>query len=374
MTRIIFLYYTLLAVFQNDINGQITAVKNDKLNNGIYFACPPCGIDCDTVHFQKPGICPVCGMKLFAAYHGNENTTGNHHDIALKNVAVLLYNGVEIIDFAGPWEVFGAAGMNVYAVAAEDSTVETSMGLKIKPDYTYLNAPTPDIILVPGGNVNPDDTLALNWLIQMNASSEHTMSVCTGAFYLAAGGLLNGITATTNYPAIEQLRQMAPETKVVDNVRYVNNGKIITSAGLSSGIDAAFHLVSLYIGNAETKRLANALEYNWNDSAYFVRSKLADKYVQDFLDMLIPYNYKMNKYFGNENEWVTEIDLLSNVPAEELLTLIEVQFSQVSGWTKSAGENSWSFIDKGENWHAVLSISANGNSNGTLELKITRNP
>ncbi len=291
--------------------------------------------------------------------------------IGVERVDVaLIYNGVEIIDFAGPWEVFGAAGMQVYSVAADDSIITTSMGLKISPDYTYKNAPVPDIILVPGGNVNIDDSLAMNWLTEMHTHTEHTMSVCTGAFYLAAGGILDGITATTNYPAIESLKQMVPETKVVDDVRYVDNGKVITSAGLSSGIDAAFHLVSLYIGKAETKRLANSLEYNWNDSTYFVRSKLADKYVQDFLDVLIPYNYKMNTYYGNENEWVTEIEFHSSIVTQELANLLEIQFSKVSGWRKSSNENVWTFKDNGKHWRATLNISEQSGPIHNLMLQV----
>lgn len=373
MKRIKLLCFLILLIVQYSANGQKPSEKKDKSKKAINFVCPPCGIDCDTIHFQKPGNCPVCEMRLYAAYQGNENSNGNHHEVASKNVAVLLYNGVEIIDFAGPWEVFGAAGMNVYSVTSEDSTILTSMGLKVKPDYTFQNAPIPDIILVPGGEVNPDDSLAMNWLVDMNSKVEHTMSVCTGAFYLAAGGILDGLTATTNYPAIEQLKQMAPKAQVIDNVRYVDNGKVITSAGLSSGIDAAFHLVSRYIGEAQTKLIANSLEYNWNDSAYFVRSKLADKYMQDFLAVLTPYDYKMTKYFGDENSWTTELELQTDLGAEELVQLIEVQFSQVSGWTKSSKENLWDFKDNGRNWTATLSLSNKTISELILTLNVTLN-
>ncbi len=113
MFRIIFLCFSLVIGFQNSTKAQIPNSTKTKQTKEIYFACPPCGIDCDTVHFQKPGLCPVCAMKLYAAYHGSENITGDHHDTTEKKVAVLIYNGVEIIDFAGPWEVFGAAGMQV---------------------------------------------------------------------------------------------------------------------------------------------------------------------------------------------------------------------------------------------------------------------
>lgn len=102
--------------------SSITIAQNTKppLNakKSITFLCPPCGLDCDTVHFEKPGYCPTCAMKLFASYVEFENRQGEHGDGCQKKVAVLLFPGVEIIDFSGPWEVFGAAGMDVYSVAA----------------------------------------------------------------------------------------------------------------------------------------------------------------------------------------------------------------------------------------------------------------
>ncbi len=99
-------------------------------------------------------------------------------------MAVVLFPGVEIIDFSGPWKIFGAAGMDVFSVAASDSIPPAGMGLKIKPDYSFANAPMPDIILVPGGNVDPSDTIVVNWIRKTSRQSAHTMSVCTGAFYL----------------------------------------------------------------------------------------------------------------------------------------------------------------------------------------------
>lgn len=325
----------------------------------IYFACTPCGLDCDSVHYDKPGICPACNMKVYAAIRGNKNLTGDHQDVCNKKVAVLLFDGVEIIDFAGPWEVFGSAGMKVYSVAAKDSVISTSMGLKLHPDYNYNNAPTPDILLIPGGNINIDDSTTLNWIRLTNKGTEHTMSVCTGAFYLAASGILDNLNATTNYPTINQLKQIAPKTTVLDSVRFVDNGKIITSAGLSSGIDAAFHLVSKYIGIGQTKKLANSLEYHWDDSIYFVRSKLADKYVQDILDVFTPFDYKMTAYRGDTKIWTTQIELFSKVNTIELEALINIQLTQSAGWQKSVDKNTWTMTDNGKLWIAYLTIIEN---------------
>lgn len=341
--------------------------------NPILFLCPPCGLDCDTVHFQKPGICPVCGMKLFASFARYENKLVEHGDICHKKVAVVVFPGVEIIDFSGPWEVFGAAGMEVFSISTSDTVIATSMGLKIKPDYTLANAPVPDIILVPGGSVDPSDTALVNWLIRTSRQSEHTMSVCTGAFYLAAGGLLDGLKATTNYPAIPILRQLAPKTTVVDRVRFVDNGRIITSAGLSSGIDAAFHLVSLNIGKAQATKLANELEYGWSDTDPFVRSKLADKHVQDFLNVLTPFDYEMTEYSGDQTRWSVLVKVNTDLSKSDFLQLMETQFEQVSGWRKKQKSNNWFFDDSGEIWSATLSHNQAGNNAYWLMLKVEKN-
>lgn len=356
------------ALFAGLANGQ---VLNPGGKKSVTFLCPPCGLPCDTVHFDKPGFCPVCAMKLFASYPEFENRQGEHGDLCRKKVAVVLFPGVEIIDFSGPWEVFGAAGMDVFSVAASDTMFAASMGLTMKPDFTFANAPLPDIILVPGGDVDPSDTTVVNWIARTSPNSAHTMSVCTGAFLLAAGGLLDNLTATTNYPAIEALRRQSPTTTVVDKVRFVDNGRIITSAGLSSGIDAAFHLVSLYIGKAQTAKLAIELEYGWHDAAPFVRSQLADRYVQDFLNVLTPFDFKMTNYSGDKGKWSVSVNVKTDLAKADLLQLLAVQFEQVSGWKKDRNNGKWLFSDSGENWQGTLDHSQSGNNEHLLSLKIS---
>ena len=358
----------LLGLFAGTASGQSLTPNAGK---PVTFLCPPCGLDCDTVHFEKPGICPVCGMRLFASYPGYENIQGEHHDICNKKVAVVLFPGVEIIDFSGPWEVFGAAGMQVYSVAANDAVVAAEMGLKIKPDYTFANAPVPDIILVPGGNVDISDSLVVNWISTMSKNATHTMSVCTGAFYLAAGGLLDDLEATTNYPAVNALRGLAPRTSVTDTVRFIDNGRVITSAGLSSGIDAAFHLVSLYLGKAQTTKLANNLEYDWKDEDPFVRGKLADKYVQDFLNVLTPFDYEMTEYQGDRNKWQVSVRMKPQPDKNALLQLMFVQMEQVSGWAKSDKHNTWTFEDKGKRWLAELHQTQHDGGDFSMTLRVS---
>ena len=364
-------YFTAVIIsllsLQASCQGKI--LENSR---AIYFICPPCNLPCDTIQFQKPGICPLCSMKLYAAYSAYKNKNGAHHDHIDKKVAVLLFPGVEIIDFSGPWEVFGAAGMTVFSVAQSDAEVRTSMGLKLKPDYTFNNVPEPDIILVPGGNVNTSDTTTVQWIKNMSKKTEHTMSVCTGAFYLAAGGLLDGLKSTTHFFSVEALHQMAPRSTVTDSVRYVDNGRIITAAGLSSGIDAAFHLVSVYIGKAETKKLANALEYRWDEEDQFIRGKLADKYVQGFLNTLTPFDYTMLDYNGNESKWLVRLDLKTELSQFELQKLFSYEFEMANGWKQSQRKDRWNFKDNGKNWNALLSIYKSGNDAYSVYFKVNQ--
>jgi DNA-directed RNA polymerase subunit RPC12/RpoP len=110
------------------------------------YICPPCGQDCDKLTFDAPGNCPQCGMKLILA-------GGAKDEDSSPSVAVLLFNGAEIIDFAGPWEVFGGAGYHVFSVAEKPDSITSVYGQKLTADYTFENSPKADVLLVPGGGV-----------------------------------------------------------------------------------------------------------------------------------------------------------------------------------------------------------------------------
>jgi putative intracellular protease/amidase len=361
-------FFSVLFLFifgLNETNAQIGIEKKS-----VYFQCPPCNMECDTIHFSKPGFCPNCGMKLFASFLGNENKQGEHAEVIKKKVAVIIFPGVEIIDFTGPWEVFGAAGMEVYSVSLNDLPVETNMGLKIKPDYTFKNAPQPDIILIPGGNIDPSNITVTDWILEMSHKAEHTMSVCNGAFYLGSMGLLDNQKATTVFPAIENLKHIAPEAIVSDSVRYTDNGKILTSAGLSSGIDAAFHLVSVYLGKGQAKKIAVQLEYDWNEKKQFVRGKLADKYVLDIIHVLTPFDYELKIYDGDEKNWQTEVLVKDQIEIEDLRNLIDIQLETATGWQKTEKENIWAKKNNSKTWTSILEIQKVGINQINIKFKV----
>lgn len=237
------------------------------------YICPPCGLPCDKLTFDKAGNCPQCGMKLIPASGAGVTT-----------VAMLVYPGVEIIDIAGPWEAFGTAGFLVHTVAEKPDPLTLVFNQKVVPDYTFDNAPKSDVLLVPGGAYTQatENPRLIQWIQSKSTDVSHVMSVCTGAFILGKAGLLDGQTATATYGMVDDLLAF-PNVKVVHDQRFVDNGKILTTGGLTSGIDGALHLISRIKGSGAAQSAALEMEYPWDPGSPFVRGLLADRYLPDGL-------------------------------------------------------------------------------------------
>lgn len=182
------------------------------------------------------------------------------------NVAILVHEGVELLDFAGPGEVFGVSrSFNVFTVATSRQPVTSLRFVTVTPQYTLDDHPPADIVIVPGGQtqVPMADPQVRAWLQRVAPRARVVLSVCTGAFLLAQAGLLDGLEATTHHSSIDSLRGMAPHTRVVADRRFVDNGKVITAAGISAGIDASLHVVEKLKGREEAERIAGYMEYRW---------------------------------------------------------------------------------------------------------------
>ena len=200
-----------------------------------------------------------------------------------KNVAIIVHEGVEILDFGGPSEVFQAAGgfgrangeraFNVYTVAPTADIITSQGFIRVQPEFTIDNAPKPDIIVIPGGNTGliTGDPKFMAWAKQAVADSELTLTVCTGAFVLSRLGLLDGLDVTTFYGAIEGLRKATPNARVHDGRRFIDNGKYVTTAGVSAGIDGSLHVVARLLGKVVADQTAQYMEYRWTPESYMTR-------------------------------------------------------------------------------------------------------
>jgi transcriptional regulator GlxA family with amidase domain len=193
--------------------------------------------------------------------------------VKVRNVAVFVHEGVELLDFAGPGEVFAAArtpqgghAFNVYTVAASADPVTSQGFVSVRPQYTLENAPRPDIVVLPGGNtgIPLQNPKVVEWVKRTSQDAEVMMSVCTGAFLLARAGLLEGQQATTHWGSIGRLRTVAPKTTVLENIRFVDNGRVVTTAGVSAGIDGALHVVDRLLGREAATGTARYMEYKWS--------------------------------------------------------------------------------------------------------------
>jgi CubicO group peptidase (beta-lactamase class C family)/putative intracellular protease/amidase/DNA-directed RNA polymerase subunit RPC12/RpoP len=337
------------------------------------YVCTPCGLDCDKLTFDKPGACPHCGMPLVLKPEGKP-----------VSVAILLFNGVEIIDYTGPWEVFGQAGFDVHAVAESLKPVKTTFGQRVLPDYTFENCPPADVVLIPGGGVT-DELLAnakvVGWIRTAGQNAKHVMSVCTGAFLLGKAGLLDGQTATTFHNSIDGLTRFAPKTKVVYDQRFVDNGKVITTAGLTSGIDGALHVVSRILGQGEAQATALGLEYRWEPESQYARAAFADRYLPRFAGL----ERKTLAVSGDREHW--EIRWLVSDPgsAREILEVMRKQIVSGTPHTgsvvtvfgpqaKDAGdatEMNWKFTDdQGRGWRGSATAEPSREEKGRYHVRL----
>ncbi|MDW3192494.1 MAG: DJ-1/PfpI family protein [Cytophagales bacterium] len=349
----------------------VIVFMSNAQNAEVGFVCGPCGCGQDEVFHDKPGNCEACGMELFAAYKRKyKPSRGQVTNAPRKTVAILLFPGVQIIDYTGPWEVFGQANWNVFTVAKTDELLETAMGMQVKPHYTFKDVPEADFLLVPGGNVQHNDTDIQKWLQQQATEKEQILSVCNGAYHLGAAGLLDGKQATTFAPLIPGLSQVAPKAEVLSDVRWTDNGKILTSAGLSSGIDAAIYLVSKYQGLGNAQRIATHLEYDWSPDKGFVRASLADMHLQGFGQFINQFDREWLRYEGDQNEWYMEVAVDTELSESELMKVIEFQAEKGYDWAKSG--KGWTYEVKGQQWEANFNIEKGEAAKKIIKFRVQK--
>lgn len=199
-----------------------------------------------------------------------------------RTVGIYLYDGVEVLDLAGPFEVFTTASrvsrrhtphsvepFRVVTIAPHAGPVTARAGLTVLPSHTLADHPPLDVLIVPGGDERAErvrPALAA-WLQVQSRQVGILASVCTGAFLLAGASLLDGRTVTTHWEDVAELAAAFPALSVVDHGRWVDDGDILTSAGISAGIDMSLHLVARIAGGALARATARQMDYDWKDAA-----------------------------------------------------------------------------------------------------------
>jgi transcriptional regulator GlxA family with amidase domain len=195
-----------------------------------------------------------------------------------RRVAIMIFDDVEVLDFCGPFEVFAVTGVaeppqpfQVFTVAETLKPVIARNGLSINPSHQLSDCPAPDILLIPGGlgtRREMHNAGLIDWIREQALKTELVLSVCTGALLLAKAGLLDGLEATTHHGAIDLLREVAPRTRVRPEKRFIDNGRVIVSAGISAGIDMSLYAVARLLGETEALKTARYMEYDWPGRAF----------------------------------------------------------------------------------------------------------
>jgi transcriptional regulator GlxA family with amidase domain len=191
----------------------------------------------------------------------------------MRRVGILVFDDVEVLDFAGPFEVFAVAAelagqqhFRTVLVAKDDRVVTAVNGLKVLPNDTFADGHAYDLLVVPGGfgtRALVHDAGVVAWVQAQASTAEIVMSVCSGALVLATCGLLEGRRATTHHAVMHELAAIAPRTACVGGARYVDEGAVITCGGISAGIDGSLHVVRRLLGDAAAEKTAAYMEYRY---------------------------------------------------------------------------------------------------------------
>jgi transcriptional regulator GlxA family with amidase domain len=187
-------------------------------------------------------------------------------------IGVALFDGAEELDWAGPWEVLAAwaqqwpdDGVRVFTLARSDGLVTCAKGLRLIPDETWETAPPLDVLVYPGGRGTRAELLdeaVLDWVRGISRSGAVVASVCTGSLVLASAGLLDGKPATTHWQSLELLPTLGTDIEVRPDDRFVDNGNVITAAGVSAGIDMALHLVARLHSPERAREVRRYIQYD----------------------------------------------------------------------------------------------------------------
>lgn len=194
----------------------------------------------------------------------------------MKNVGIFLFDNVELLDFAGPYEVFSVTSQlndhklfKVFTITEDGKNIKSINGLTVVPDFSIHDHPPIDILIIPGGDgtkVVIKKQGILDWVSRVHADTKITMTVCSGARIPGILGLLDGLESTTHHQVFDDLRRLAPQTIINEEKRFIDNGRIMTSGGISAGIDLSLHIVKKLYGEEIANKTIKYMEYgDWRN-------------------------------------------------------------------------------------------------------------
>ena len=189
-----------------------------------------------------------------------------------RNIGILIFDDAEVLDFAGPFEVFSVTSelnnyepFDVFTVGEKLAPIRAINGLSVNPTYDFSNCPNIDILIIAGGSGSRklmENKNVLDWIDKVHKETEFTVSICSGSRLLGVLGLLNDQPYCTHHQVYEDMKEIVPSGKPQLKQRFINTGKIYTSGGISAGIDLSFHLVEKLLGEKVANETATYMEYN----------------------------------------------------------------------------------------------------------------
>lgn len=214
----------------------------------------------------------VTFLLLFVTAVSLHAAEGKKAKQSQRTLGVLLFPGFELLDAAGPIELWGnmEKAIRLVTVAKQAGEVKSAQGVRLVADHSFADCPKLDFILVPGGMSAfqvMKDAETLDFVRARSKDAELTMSVCNGASILAATGILEGRSATTNKAFWDTCIAAGPNVKWVHKARWVDDGNVVTSSGVSAGMDMTLHVIERFFGVKTAERLANVTEYEWHRDA-----------------------------------------------------------------------------------------------------------
>ena len=294
------------------------------------------------------------------------------------NVAILVYEGVQVIDHAIPFEVFGQFSLNnVYTVAADSGALTTFMGMRILPNHTFADAPEPDVLVLPGGDARDArrDPEIMEWVRRAADRADHVLTICTGTFFLVGSDLLAGSRVTTWYDRQDELRRAAPVAEVVGEEIVVDSGKLVSAAG--SGIEGALHVLAKLHGEAWAEVVRLNMEYEPMPEVLHVpRVELADLELPDGIYAAFPWRTaELLRFDGDRDAWRMAWRFRSDLPIDSLRAAFSAALSGEEGWglldeevTVSRWSAKWTVEGRdGEEWRGEVEL---GEVDGRFDLDV----